>query len=354
LAKYSVSLDLWNNGNIPPSSVLSAHTSADRFGDYIFALGTYGPRTAIARYGIGTGLWDTVTTNLPSGAVENGGIFARHTDTLYVLLRNTMQSFYRYVVPTRSWTWLQRDPPLGSFGTAASAYDGGDLIHVLQVTTESLGILQTYDLGAALWQQSPALENDLPPGAGIAITTVPDRNSVFALWSSEIVNPFISPNFDEFDLTLGMWMPLWPYFDSIGPHPSMTSKDGLPYASCGISQVTVGSFGRYYPLPPFQGMQSREGSRATTVALVTDYDLSTVPNPFTGSTTIRWQVPKATRAEVAVYDVQGRLVKKLRDGDFESGRYSQVWNTREVPAGVYLCSFTSNERRLTQRLILMK
>ena len=87
---------------------------------------------------------------------------------------------------------------------------------------------------------------------------------------------------------------------------------------------------------------------------VTEYGLYSEPNPFRHGTTIRWQVPKATRAMVAVYDAQGRLVQKLRDGNFEPGRHSQVWNAQGIPAGVYLCSFTSSERRLTRRLVLMK
>jgi len=351
LARYSVPLDLWNVDIIPPNSALDAHCSADRYGGFIYVLGTYGPRTAIARYAIDANQWDTLTTNLPSGAVENGGIFARHADTLYVLLRNAVQSFWRYVVPTRSWTWLQLDPPLGSYGTAASTYDGVDLIHVLQVTPEMHGVLQTYDIGTGQWQQSPALENDLLPGAGIAITTVPGRNSVFALWPSDAFIPLTSPNFDEFDLSGGMWMPLWPYFDSVGPHPSMTSRDGLPYATCGIPQATINTFGRYYPVLLALG---REGVCADAVEPASEYGLNSVPNPFTRGTTIRWQVPKTTRALVAVYDAQGRLVKRLHDGNLGPGRYSQVWNTQRMPAGVYLCSFTSSERRLTQRLILVK
>ena len=82
--------------------------------------------------------------------------------------------------------------------------------------------------------------------------------------------------------------------------------------------------------------------------------LSALPNPFTHSTTIRWQVPKATRAQVAVYDVQGRTVKKLRDGNLAPGRYSQVWSAKGIPAGIYLSRFTSSERQMTQRLILVK
>jgi len=349
-AKYSVSSEQWNDGGAPSSSPLANHYAADRYGNFIYVLGTYGPRTAIARYNIVTNGWDTLTTSLPAGVAENGGVFARHSDTLYVLLRNTMQSFYRYVVPTRSWTWLNLEPPLGSYGTAASAYDGSGLIHLLQVTQNSHGILQTYTINMGQWVQSETLDNALTSGCGIAITTVSGRNSVFALWPTSNVTPGVS-SFDEYNLSSSEWTPCWPYFDSIGPHPSMTSRDGLPYAACGVPQAAVRTFGRYYPAPLALG---REGLCANAGPRVTEYGLNSEPNPFTHSTTIRWQVPKATRALVAVYDAQGRLVKKLHDGSFEPGRYSQVWNTQGMPAGVYLCSFTSSERRMTQRLILMK
>jgi hypothetical protein len=352
LARYSAPLDLWNNGIIPPSSMLSAQYSADRYGNYIFVLGDYSTRKAIARYSVSTNQWDTVTTNLPSGVAENGGVFARHSDTLYVLLRNTAQSFWRYLVPTRSWTWLMQDPPLGSYGTAASAYDGGDLIHVLQVAQNSQGTLQTYDIGGVgLWQQSQPIECNLASGEGTAITTVSGRGSAFALWPTSYVGPSYSANFDEYVVSGDTWEPRWPYPETIGPHPSMTSRDGLPYANCGVTGVTTHTFGRYYPGSLALG---REGVCADPVPRVTEYDLGSTPNPFTHGTTIHWQVPKATRAFVAVYDAQGRLVKKFCDRMLEPGRYSQDWNTRGMPAGVYLCTFATSERRMTQRLILMK
>ena len=350
LAKYSIPLDLWNVGTIPASSMLSAQYSADRYGNYIFVLGNYSTRKAIARYTVSANQWDTVTTNLPSGVAENGGVFARRSDTLYVLLRNTGQSFWRYVVPTRSWTWLQ-DPPLGSYGTAATAYDGGNLIHVLQVNQNSHGTLQTYSISGMQWQQSQSIEDDLLSGSGTAITTVSGRSSAFALWPTSYVDPGLSANFDEYAISGDTWMPCWPYFDTIGPHPSMASRDGLPYATCGITGVTAHTFGRYYPAALTLG---REGVCANPDNLVTEHGLSSAPNPFKRGTTIHWQVPKATRAFVAVYDVQGRLVKKLHDGELEPGRYSQVWYTKGTPAGVYLCTFATSERRMAQRLILMK
>jgi len=354
-AKYSVPLNLWNADIIPDASPLNAHYSADRHDDDIFALGNFGTQTAIAKYNIPGNRW-LLLTIAPAGLAQYGGVFARSEETLYVLLRNTTQSFWRYVIPTNSWTPLA-NPPLGLADMAASTYDGGDKIHVLQVQEPLLrGLLHTYSISSGQWslQGSDTLYAH-QPGTGIAVSTVPGRNSVFALWPSSAATPGSdTTDFLEFDLSMGStgrWIPCCAYFDAIGPYPSLTSRDGLPYASCGVPEAIVHTFGRYYPITTGGG---GDGVCADAGARVTEFGLNSAPNPFTRGTTIRWQVPRATRALVAVYDAQGRLVKKLHEGKLEPGRYSRAWNTQGMPAGVYLCSFTSSERRMTERLVLAR
>ena len=355
VAKYSVPLNMWDVGIIPTSSPLGAHYSTDRYGDIIFALGSMGMQPAIATYNIALNQWSPIEL-APAGFAENGGIFARHTDTAYVLLGGIPARFYRYIVSAD--TWIALNPPLGlTTGLASSTYDDGGFIHVLEVQSSgspTRGLLETYDINLGIW--GPTFGDTLyalQPMNGTAITTLAGRNSIFALWPTPAGTQFWdSTSLYEFDLLPNQWQERWIYFDSVGPFPSMTPSDGLIYASCFNSATTMGrTFGRYYPIPMPPG---REGTFAAPAALVTVYGLNSVPNPFTQSTTIHWQVPKATSAQVAVYDVQGRLVKKLHDGNLGPGRYSQVWDTQRMPAGVYLCSFASNERRLTQRLILIK
>jgi len=62
---------------------------------------------------------------------------------------------------------------------------------------------------------------------------------------------------------------------------------------------------------------------------------SAYPNPFNSTTTIKYTVPLITRVSLQVYDINGRLVETLVDGEMPAGRHSVVWDAGEVGAGVY-------------------
>jgi len=65
--------------------------------------------------------------------------------------------------------------------------------------------------------------------------------------------------------------------------------------------------------------------------------------------------------EINVYDVRGRLIRTLLDGDrkFESGIHSVIWDGRDnngnqVSSGIYLYRMISGEFTETRRMVLMK
>ncbi|MDZ7291691.1 MAG: DUF3160 domain-containing protein [candidate division KSB1 bacterium] len=70
------------------------------------------------------------------------------------------------------------------------------------------------------------------------------------------------------------------------------------------------------------------------------------PNPFNPGTTIEFYLPKGGFITIAIYDLNGRLVKQLADGYYEAGLHKAVWNgrdqhEREVASGVYIYSLKS-------------
>ncbi len=69
------------------------------------------------------------------------------------------------------------------------------------------------------------------------------------------------------------------------------------------------------------------------------------PNPFNPSTTIRFALPEAGAASLSIYDVNGRHVRTLVDGDATAGTHDVVWDGRdglgrEAASGVYLYRLT--------------
>jgi hypothetical protein len=84
------------------------------------------------------------------------------------------------------------------------------------------------------------------------------------------------------------------------------------------------------------------------------------PNPFNPSTIIEFDVPKSARIELAIYNVAGTLITRLRDGSFKPGVYRVTWDGRDsgggtVASGVYFCKLTIDGRRtMTRKLVMLR
>ncbi|HEY9187614.1 MAG TPA: T9SS type A sorting domain-containing protein [Ignavibacteria bacterium] len=59
------------------------------------------------------------------------------------------------------------------------------------------------------------------------------------------------------------------------------------------------------------------------------------PNPFNPSTIISYDLPRASKVNIKVYDLLGRLVTTLVNETQESGRYKITWNAGNTSTGVY-------------------
>ncbi len=83
------------------------------------------------------------------------------------------------------------------------------------------------------------------------------------------------------------------------------------------------------------------------------------PTPFTASTRLDFTLPQRGFAHVAVYDVAGRLVATLFDGETEAGAHSVTWDGRMsdgglAPAGVYHGVLRTAAGRVTRNLVLAR
>jgi len=83
------------------------------------------------------------------------------------------------------------------------------------------------------------------------------------------------------------------------------------------------------------------------------------PNPFNPQTTIRLAMKQSGTASVKVYDVQGRLVRTLVEGEMGAGRHDLRWTGvdnagRSVPSGVYFVRAVHPDGVDQQRMSLVK
>ena len=83
-----------------------------------------------------------------------------------------------------------------------------------------------------------------------------------------------------------------------------------------------------------------------------DWALSVNPNPARGAFTVCYDVPRQCRVSVGVYDVDGRLVRSLTEGDVTPGRYEARLVRGTLPAGIYFCTLDGLGTRITRKVVL--
>jgi hypothetical protein len=68
-------------------------------------------------------------------------------------------------------------------------------------------------------------------------------------------------------------------------------------------------------------------------------DMSVYPNPFNPSTQIQFVLPRISMTKLVIYDVLGRVVSILANGEFDAGYHNIVWdpksNGQTVASGIY-------------------
>ncbi|NLI15896.1 MAG: T9SS type A sorting domain-containing protein, partial [candidate division Zixibacteria bacterium] len=83
------------------------------------------------------------------------------------------------------------------------------------------------------------------------------------------------------------------------------------------------------------------------------------PNPFNSSTRIKFGCKNSGQIKLEIFDIAGRKVTTLADGNFEAGDHVLSWDGhddygRTVASGIYLYRLTDNGRVLTKKMILLK
>jgi hypothetical protein len=84
-----------------------------------------------------------------------------------------------------------------------------------------------------------------------------------------------------------------------------------------------------------------------------------VPNPMRSRTAIRYVLPKPGAATLAVFDVNGRLVRELASGVQAAGEHAIEWDGRDVngvetASGVYFYNLVTPGETLKRKLVVVR
>jgi len=78
------------------------------------------------------------------------------------------------------------------------------------------------------------------------------------------------------------------------------------------------------------------------------------PNPFNASTTISYSLPEQEDVRIDIYNILGRRVATLFDGEQQAGNHEIVWRADEYPSGVYFARLSAGTRSENIKMLLLK
>ena len=78
------------------------------------------------------------------------------------------------------------------------------------------------------------------------------------------------------------------------------------------------------------------------------------PNPFNSQTSFTFAIPTAERVTLKVYDIMGREVATILDGNMQANSYTINWSADNLATGVYMYTLQAGTYSQTKKLLYLK
>ena len=76
------------------------------------------------------------------------------------------------------------------------------------------------------------------------------------------------------------------------------------------------------------------------------------PNPTSGTSMISYSLQHDARIRLSIYDLQGREIAVLANGEQSGGAHVAAWQGSNIGAGVYFVRLRTPTRTLTRRMVV--
>jgi hypothetical protein len=101
--------------------------------------------------------------------------------------------------------------------------------------------------------------------------------------------------------------------------------------------------------PPITSVENKAIKSPASFMLHQNY-----PNPFNPSTTIIFDLPKASEATLKIFNIIGEEMATLVSDRLSAGSYSYEWDAHNLPSGVYLYRLEAEGFIQTKKMILIR
>ena len=172
---------------------------------------------------------------------------------------------------------------------------------------------------------------NVPPGLGDLMQTNPGGDSCDVFYNMYLDPLFVDINNDDLHLTENS-----PCIDGGDPDS--------PYDP----DSTIADMGRFY-YDQSVGIDDRAEHLPAIISLSQNY-----PNPFNASTLIRYELPQSSQVKIEIYDLLGRKVTTLYDGEKQAGHHYVIWNTGDFSSGIYFSKLRAGEYSESRKMMLLK
>ncbi len=91
------------------------------------------------------------------------------------------------------------------------------------------------------------------------------------------------------------------------------------------------------------------------LSIPTEFYLSQAyPNPFNSSTLITYGLPVTSNVSLALYDLSGRLIQTLAEGNQQAGIHTTVLTADNLPSGLYFVRLDAARQVFTRKVMLIR
>lgn len=212
---------------------------------------------------------------------------------------------------------------------------------------------------------APSYEQDftlinLPPPEGLQFEVFNDTGTVLLTWGepNDPVHQVLGYNvYKRFDTG-----PFVKYQEVTASGPTLTFVDEIPLHMFGeykyyVTAKYLNTEGEPTNIVEFY-FPYVSNDENETPALVTKL-AQNYPNPFNPTTTISFDLAKAGKVKLNVYNIKGQLVRSLVNDALNAGSHRVIWNgtdsrNRRVASGIYYYRLETKGYTKTNKMVLMK